>query len=164
MARLHERDPELAGRIELVLAGRLDRDEQQLIDGLELGDMVRHVGQLSRPESIALQRNADALLLLTSPSLVWELPGKFFEYLSAGRPILALAKGNEAARMVEETGTGITVPPQDVEAVGESLRRLARGKLAREHTPAGTERYVYPAPAEEMEREIERAIGVRLSA
>jgi glycosyltransferase involved in cell wall biosynthesis len=164
MARLHEREPELAGRIELVLAGRLDRDEQQLIDGLELGNMVRHVGQLSRAESIALQRNADALLLLTSPSLVWELPGKFFEYLSAGRPILALAKGNEAARMVEETGTGITVPPQDVEAVAGALRRLARGELAQEHRPAGTKRYVYPSPAEEMEREIERAIGARRGA
>jgi glycosyltransferase involved in cell wall biosynthesis len=164
MARLHEREPELAGRIELVLAGRLDREEQQLIEGLELGDMVRHVGQLSRAQSIALQRGADALLLLTSPSLVWELPGKFFEYLGAGRPILALAHGNEAARMVQETGTGVTVPPLDVEAVTEALARLARGELAAEHRPAGTERYVYPAPAQEMEREIERAIAARRPA
>ena len=161
MARLQERSPELAGRVELVLAGRLDRDEQELIEGLALGDMVRHVGQLSRAEAIALQRRADGLLLLTSPDLVWELPGKFFEYLSAGRPILALADGNEAARMVQETGTGVTVPPQDVEAVTEALGRLARGELAGEHSPTGTERYVYPAPAEEMMREIEAALAAR---
>ncbi len=159
MSHLREREPEAADRVELVLAGRLDRDEQRLIEGLELGDMVRHVGQLSRADSIALQRRADALLLLTSPNLVWELPGKFFEYLSAGRPILALARGNEAATMVEETQTGVTVPPDDVEAVTLALRRLVSGDLAAAHRPAGTERYVYPAPAEEMAAEIERAIA-----
>ena len=161
LARLQERSPQLGQRIELVLAGRLDSDEQQLIDGLELGDMVRHVGQLSRAESIVLQRRADGLLLLTSPSLVWELPGKFFEYLSAGRPILALAKGNEAARMVEETATGITVPPDDVDAVTEALERFATGALADTHRPTGTERYIYPAPAADMEQQIEDAILAR---
>ena len=59
---------------------------------------------LSRGDAIALQRSADVLVLLTSPTLVWELPGKVFEYFGARRPILALAKDNEAARLVEETG------------------------------------------------------------
>jgi glycosyltransferase involved in cell wall biosynthesis len=159
LARLLHSDPELAGRIELVLAGRLDRHEQELIEGLELGDIVRHVGQLSRAESIDLQRRADALLLLTSPSLVWELPGKFFEYLGAERPILALAHANEAARLVEETGTGRTVPPGDVEAIAGALAGLARGELAAAYAPRDTGRYVYPAPAEAMVAEIERAIA-----
>jgi len=164
MARLYERDPALAERIQLVLAGRLDRDEQELIESLELGAMVRHVGQLSRAESMALQRSADALLLLTSPNLVWELPGKFFEYLGAGRPILALADGNEAARMVAETGTGITVPPGDVAAIEDALAAVARDGLADAYRPRGTDRYVYPAPAVEMAEEIERAIAAGRAA
>lgn len=161
LALLQARDATLADRLELVLAGRLDRDEKELIEGLQLGGMVRHVGQLSRAESIALQRRADALLLLTSPNLVWELPGKFFEYLGAGRPILALAAGNEAARMVDATGTGITVPPDDVEAVTAALGTLARRELGAAYRPSDTERYIYPAPAVEMEQEIERAIAAR---
>ncbi len=161
LARLHERSPELSDRVELVLAGRLDREEQELIEGLDLGDTVRHVGQLSRAEAMLLQRRADALLLLTSPNLVWELPGKFFEYLGAGRPILALAEGNEAARMVHATGTGITVPPDDVDAVTTALETFARRELDAAYRPVGTERYVYPAPAVEMEQEIEKAIAAR---
>jgi glycosyltransferase involved in cell wall biosynthesis len=161
LATLLERDPGLAARIELVLAGRLDRAEKDLLDGLRLEGMVRHVGQLSRTESIALQRRADALLLLTSPNLVWELPGKFFEYMGAERPILALAEGNEAARMVDETGTGLTVSPTDTEAVTAALARVAEGGLAAAHRPHGTERYIYPAPAEVMADEIERAIAAQ---
>jgi glycosyltransferase involved in cell wall biosynthesis len=158
LTRLAAREPSLAGRIEVVLAGRLDAAEKELIEALPHEGLVRHVGQLSRGESLALQRSADALLLITSPTLVWELPGKFFEYLGAERPILALARGNEAARMVDETRTGVTVPPDDPEAVAGALAELAAGRLADRYRPAGTERYVYPAPAEAMAAELELAV------
>lgn len=161
LALLLHRDPTLARRIELVLAGRLDSHEKELIEGLELGAIVRHVGQLSRTESIDLQRRADALLLLTSSNLVWELPGKFFEYIGARRPILALAHANEAARLVGETGTGRTVPPDDVDAIAAALGDLARDGLTEAYAPRATARYVYPAPAEAMAAEVERAIAAQ---
>ena len=161
LRRLVERDPGAAERIALVLAGRLDSDEQALIGNSGLDGVVTHVGHLSRGQSMALQRRADALVLITSPKLVWELPGKVFEYLGAGRPILALAKGNEAARLVEETGAGVTVAPDDVEAIERALEGALRGELAEAYRPRGLERYVYPAPARAMETEIERAISAR---
>ena len=161
LRRLREDDPEAAGRLQLVLAGRLDREEQRLIEQTGLGQMVRHVGMLTRAESMALQRRADVLLLITSPTLVWELPGKVFEYFGAERPILALAHGNETARLIEETGTGWTVPPRDVDAIEAALRRLARKGPRLSYDEARLAPYIYPAPAEVVEAEIERAITVR---
>jgi glycosyltransferase involved in cell wall biosynthesis len=161
LARLRSEDPEAGERIELVLAGRRDSEEQRLIDALELGGMVRHVGELSRAQALALQRQADALVLLTSKSLVWELPGKVFEYMGARRPVLALASGNEAARVVEESGIGWTVAPDDVEAIADALRRARSGELARAYAPRDIERFVYPAPAEALIEEVERAIALR---
>ena len=35
------------------LAGRLDRSERELLESFALGDLVRHVGQLSRAQAIA---------------------------------------------------------------------------------------------------------------
>jgi glycosyltransferase involved in cell wall biosynthesis len=163
LARLRTEQPELAARLLLVLAGRLDREEQELLDRYELGGLVRHVGQLSRGGAMALQRRADVLILLTAPDLVWELPGKVFEYLGARRPILALADGNEAARVVQETGTGVTVSPVDEVAVVAMLAAAARGELAAAYNPHDTERYEYPAPAHAMEAEIERAIALQAS-
>ena len=55
---------------------------------------------------VALQRRADCLLLITGRDSS-EATGKLFEYLAAGRPLIALAADNEAARIVESTGTGV---------------------------------------------------------
>ena len=158
LRRLREDDPEAAGRLQLVLAGRLDREEQRLVEQAGLGQMIRHVGVLTRAQSMALQRRADVLVLITSPTLVWELPGKVFEYFGAGRPILALAQDNEAARIIEETGTGWTVPPRDVDAIEATLRRFVRAGPNLSYDEARLAPYVYPAPAEVVEAEIERAI------
>lgn len=161
LRRLRESAPEVAGRLRLVLAGRLDRDEEALLAASGLDDVVEHVGHVSRDEAMALQRGADALVLITAPDLVWELPAKVFEYIGAGRPVLALARGNEAARVVEETGIGWTVPPRDVGAIVAALRGVVEGRLAADYAPRDLDRYVYPRPAEAMAAEIERAIAAR---
>lgn len=159
MRRLRDEDAQLAARLQLVLAGRLDQEEQSLIAQADLGQMVRHVGMLTRAQAMALQRSASVLLLITSPTLVWELPGKVFEYFGAGRPILALAKDNEAAHVVEETGTGWTVAPDDIDAIAAVLRRLLSDGVGLNNDGRQLAQYIYPAPAAVVETEIERAIG-----
>jgi glycosyltransferase involved in cell wall biosynthesis len=161
MSLLRDRTPHVAERIQLVLAGRLDVAERQLIESAGLGSMLRHLGQLSREQALALQRRADVLVLITAPDLVWELPGKLFEYLGAGRPVLALAEGNEAARVVTETRIGWTVPPGDVGAIAGALERIAAGELRYEPDAAAIKQYLFPAPAVEAEKQIELAIARR---
>jgi glycosyltransferase involved in cell wall biosynthesis len=158
LRRVRDDSPATAERLQLVLAGRLDRNERELIESFGLGDRVRILGPLPRAESIALQRRADAVVAITAPDLPWELPGKLFEYLGSGRPILALAAGNEAARIVAETSTGVTVPPDDVDAIVVALRRVASGELERAYAPRNLERYTYPGPAERMAEVVEEAI------
>jgi glycosyltransferase involved in cell wall biosynthesis len=161
LRRLQEEEPDIVDRLALLLAGRLDVDEQRLIMEAGLERIVRHVGVLSRGDAIALQRNADVLLLLTSPTLVWELPGKIFEYFGARRPILALAKDNEAARLVAETGTGWTVAPDDIDAIVARLKTLLGGEATLEYDDDRLAPYIYPAPVDVLEAEIERAVALR---
>ena len=161
LALLRDRAPSVASRLQLVLAGRLDVAERELIESAGLGDLLVHVGHLSRAQALALQRRATALVLITSPDLVWELPGKVFEYIGARRPVLALADGNEAAAVVRETGVGWTVPPGDVPAIADALERIAKGELTFAPDEAEIARYVYPAPAAAAEEQIERAIALR---
>ncbi len=50
-----------------------------------------------------------------------------FEYIAAGRPILALVPPDGAAAdLLRETGTGVVVPPEDVDAICEALVDLDR--------------------------------------
>jgi glycosyltransferase involved in cell wall biosynthesis len=161
MRRLAAERPAVASRLRVVLAGRLNTDEQRLLARLDLGDTVEHVGSLSRVAAAALQRDADVLLLLSAPGHTSEATGKLFDYLAAGRPILALAQGNVAARTVRETGTGVAVAADDVDGIARALQEAVDGTLASAYAPRGLERYIYPGPAEEFAELIERAITQR---
>jgi glycosyltransferase involved in cell wall biosynthesis len=163
LSRLAAEDPGGARRPRLVLAGQLDAESERLIEGVG-GDLVQHLGRIPRERALALQRQSDALLLLTSSRHVSHATGKLFEYLAAGTPIIALAKGNEAARIVEETATGVTVAPDDVEGICRAIRSAMDGSLARGYAPRDLDRYVYPGPAEAVAELIEQAIARRLPA
>lgn len=62
--------------------------------GLE--HIARDHGFVSREMSIALQKQADALLLLTWNESGYQgvIPGKLFEYMAIGKPIIALVTGD----------------------------------------------------------------------
>jgi glycosyltransferase involved in cell wall biosynthesis len=155
LGELGRRDPRAAARLELVVAGPLTDDEVGLLRADVSPAKIVAAGTQSRESAIALQRAADVLLLLASRKRSQLVNFKLFEYLAAGQPILALASGTEAGRIVEESG-GQAVPADDVEAIVAALRRAAAGELARPE--AGVrEAYSYPALAERMAAAAARA-------
>jgi glycosyltransferase involved in cell wall biosynthesis len=159
LAELGRAHPDAASRLELVLAGPLTEAESALMRADVSPARMIVAGSLSRQEALALQRDADALLLLASPRRTQLLNFKLFEYLAAGRPILALAAGTEAGRIVEELG-GETVPANDVAAIREALQRLVKGQIPRPD-PAAIGAYSYPAPAQRMAQVAEAAVAAR---
>jgi len=95
---------------------------------LGLGDRLELVPYVTRRRSLELQRNSEALLLLI-PEAGGRgrgvLSGKVFEYLAAERPILAaVPPDGAAAGLLRETGAGVVVPPDDVDAIGAALEGL----------------------------------------
>lgn len=91
---------------------------------VDRGLVILH-GLVQRDESLALQRHADVLLLVTAVGQRSIATGKLFEYLGAGTPILALTKGTEAEAIVRDTGAGWIVAPDDPVAIGAALKHLA---------------------------------------
>ena len=161
---LLERRPDDARRLRILVAGRVDAEEDRYLRELDPGDMIRHVGHVPHDSMLALQRHADALLLVTAPGLVSLATGKLFEYLVSGRPIIALAHGNEAARIVEETGTGVTIPLEDPEGLARAFEAALEGKLSERLSPRHLDAYVYPAPAKRVAELVEQAIADRAGA
>src|SRR4029077_19737274 len=101
---------------------------------LGLGDRIELVPYVPRRESLRLQRDSDALLLLIPEAGgrgKGVLSGKVFEYLAAERPILAaVPPDGEAARLVFATGAGVVAPPDDVGVAREGAARLHAGRVA----------------------------------
>jgi glycosyltransferase involved in cell wall biosynthesis len=148
LGELARADPAVASRLELVVAGPMTQAEAELMRTDVSPARILVAGSLPRERALALQGAADALLLLASPQRTQLLNLKLFEYLATGRPILALAAGTEAGRVVEETG-GAAVPADDVAAIVQALRRLAAGEL-QAPAPGVSGAYSYPSVAERL--------------
>lgn len=148
MRTLATEHPDAAARLELVIAGPLTEDEAALMGTDVSPARIVVAGTLERADALALQRAADALLLLASSRRTQLLNFKVFEYLAAARPIVALAAGTEAGRIVAEAG-GQAVPADDPPAIVEALLRLLAGDVP-PPDPEARERYSYPTVAERM--------------
>lgn len=99
-----------------------------------VADVVHVEGPIGYTQSLDEQRRADVLLLLlySDPSEVGVYTGKLFEYVGAGRPILAVGSDSGAAADLireRELGTAATDPG----AIAATLRRW----LAEKRTPQG---------------------------
>jgi glycosyltransferase involved in cell wall biosynthesis len=167
LASLAREDPDTAARIELVFAGSFTPRELGLFARDVSPARIVAVGNLPRRQALELERAADGLVLVTAGTRSHEVTGKLFEYLGVGRPILALADGTEAGRIVRDAGAGLVIPTRDRAAARAGLERFARGEIA---APAeGARRaYSYPAVAERMAEQVEsitrRAAGAPRAA
>jgi glycosyltransferase involved in cell wall biosynthesis len=96
-----------------------------------LGDCVNILGPRRRPETLRRMTEADLLLLLAEKFVI-QIPGKTYEYLRAGRPILALTPEGALANLLRRVGGGLVVSPSDtagvLAAVRESVLRWKEGR------------------------------------
>ena len=97
--------------------GDFRESDREWAAGLGLGDRLELLPYAPRAESLALQRDSEALLLLIPEADgrgKGVLSGKVFEYIAVGRPILAVVPPDgAAAELIRETGAGVVAPPDD---------------------------------------------------
>jgi glycosyltransferase involved in cell wall biosynthesis len=135
--RLRDKQPALASKIELHLAGLLSEADRELAAN---SPVVPLRGYLSHAESIELIRTADLLFLpmqnLPSAVRATIVPGKTYEYLASGTPILAAVPEGDARDALAEAGNAILCRPDDVAGMADALATQVRRWLAAEPPPA----------------------------
>jgi glycosyltransferase involved in cell wall biosynthesis len=131
-----------AGGVDLILAGRVDREVVEAFRTPPLDRIVRAIGYLEHGESLRLLRRAHLCLVFVGEESQSRgmLTGKVFEYLGSGTAVLALAPEGEAAELIRRCRAGYTLAPGDAAGLKELLRSLWR------RYRSGERRFAQPDP------------------
>lgn len=128
-------------------------------DRLGLAGMVELANSQPRRDILREMLGASCLLLL-QPGTTVSIPGKLFEYMAAGRPILAIAEAGETADLVRASGCGLAVLPDDQPGIERALESLIRqGTAAKAAPPA--ELFDGRVRTSELVAILERVVGER---
>lgn len=144
--RLLGEEPDLADVIEVRLAGVMSEFDRRIA---EASPVVRIEGFRSHQQTVALLRSADLLFLpmhdLPSGTRAGLVPGKTYEYLAAGRPILAAVPEGDARDMLIESDAALLCLPSDAAAmaaaISSEIQRWRRGAEPRRPKRELVERY-----------------------
>jgi glycosyltransferase involved in cell wall biosynthesis len=137
--------PDLAVTIELQLAGLFSESDRSSSEGA----VVRPLGYLPHDETVALLRSADLLFLpmhdLPEGTRSTIVPGKTYEYLASGTPILAAIPDGDARDFLAAAGNAALCRPMDVAcmaaAIGERVDAKKHGTPPAEPDPAIVARF-----------------------
>ncbi len=110
--------------LQIQLVGKVDFSVLEDIQSYGLQEQLLKIDYLSHSEAIAKQNTSQVLMLLINQSgnAKGILTGKFFEYLAAKRPILAVGPTDgDAAVVLNETGAGVMVDFADEQAAKPAI-------------------------------------------
>lgn len=100
---------EFSKDLELVFWGNLSQEVKESIEKHHLGENLILKGYVSHKESIQGIKNSDVLILTNFPGVKSKgiIPGKLFEYMATGNPILAIGpEKGDVERILNQTETG----------------------------------------------------------
>lgn len=115
----------------LTFVGGLRPHDHACLRALRLEDRMECTGFVPYRHALHHLRQAHALCLVVPPACALQIPGKFYDYLAARRPILAITDSVEIRALLEQTRSGAVAAYGDAAAVAdrlcESFDRFRRG-------------------------------------
>jgi glycosyltransferase involved in cell wall biosynthesis len=119
------RDPQVAQHVEIVLAGVASAEDKAAVMKSDAAGLIRFTEYLSHSASVELIRTANLLFLpmhnLPKGRRARVVPGKTYEYMATGRPILAAVPEGDARDFLIQAGTGLLCKPDDVDGMVQHL-------------------------------------------
>ena len=102
--------PDFKSHLEVKLIGAVSQEVLETITKYKLDPFLNNLGYVSHKEAVAQQRKSQVLLLIEidSDDTRSIIPGKLFEYMVSGRPIIAIGPQNsDFAEIITNTNTGV---------------------------------------------------------
>lgn len=138
--------------------GRIDERDSGVLRSLGLSETICEVPRVVYSEMVRYLRGADILFLPSGAKVDYAIPFKFYDYLKARRPVLALTpRESELGRLMRTVDCGEVVELEDGPGVEAALGRMIRGE--RNYTFAGSEAYTWDSSARKYADLITRVLS-----
>lgn len=124
LGELIQENKEFAQDFVLKLAGTISSDVLESIQNAKLEKHLELLGYIPHKDIISLQKSSQVLLLITIDSKNTKaiIPGKLFEYMVSGRPIIGIGSdGADFKTILAQTNTGKSFNYTDKEALKETI-------------------------------------------
>lgn len=120
--------PDVSEHIEVVFIGAFTKRDYSVATRSNISNIVRFTGYLPHSESLRYIRGASLLFLpmhnLPENKKSTIIPGKTFEYMASGRPILAAVPDGDAKNFLAECGTAFLCRPDDGDKMVQILKKV----------------------------------------
>jgi hypothetical protein len=166
LAHLRQRHPDAAD-VRVRCVHGLDAVDRARAAALGVDDAFEAISGVPVSECLHVLRQSDIALLSTEPGRDEIIPAKLFDYLAAGRPILALADNPDSAAILRATGLGQQFASAQLDAAADALAACVRAKragaplpLSSGHDPRRTQAFSASASSARL-AELLRAVVAR---
>jgi glycosyltransferase involved in cell wall biosynthesis len=132
LQELLRRDAKWEEKVHVELWGLIDPANVQQADKFGISKMVSIGSYLPKEESIRKLSEADVMYLPLESGREGQrplyIPGKLFELLVLGKPVLALAEPSDCREILEHSGLACMAHPRDFSAIADLIERLYNNK------------------------------------
>jgi glycosyltransferase involved in cell wall biosynthesis len=126
--------------------GLIDPLNQRQAEEMGLKEIVNISGYTSKAESKQRLAQCDVLFLPMesgkdgNPTLF--IPGKVFEYMNAGKPVLCLTNGGDCADILKSSGLGVLADPFNAEEISDRIAELINDHRNHKNTKTPNKEYI----------------------
>lgn len=127
LRRLSDEDAEFRSALEIKLVGKVDVSVADSVRSFGLGDALNLIPYIPHHEVVKVQQQSRLLLLVLNNTRTAKgiLTGKFFEYMSAKRPVLAIGPTDgDAAEILRQTNAGTIAGYNDEELLYRQVKEF----------------------------------------
>jgi hypothetical protein len=140
--------------------GRIEDAEKHFLSGVK--SEIQLLGFMPQNKALGYLEDTDYLLLTMTDKI--SMPGKAYEYLATGKPILAIAAADsEVGNFIRQTNAGYCADPGNVEEIRSmilnAVRRKQQGAKPPAPQPSIVEQYARPHLVRQFANLLHQTIG-----
>ena len=125
VSQLIDAEPDIAETLRIRFVGKFPQEYERMLEDTGLVEILRVDGYLNHRQAVAAMIESDLLFLMQAgEGSECFIPGKLYEYIRSGTPIIGLFLEGLAPALIRESGCGVVIAPGDVESIRTHIRNF----------------------------------------